>query len=138
MDENKNVNSEELQEEKEELKHRVLVIDDSGLVLRSIKDILQNEYEVKIAVSGKLALRVIPEFMPDVILLDYEMPVMNGAETFDEIRKLPGTATTPIIFLTSMDDKDTIYELMQKKPAGYILKPPNIVKLQEAIVKALG
>ena len=59
-------------------KYTVLLIDDSGLVLRSMKDILQNEYDVKIAISGKLALKMIPEVRPDVILLDYEMPEMNG------------------------------------------------------------
>lgn len=122
----------------DEIKRTVLVVDDSGLVLRSIKETLQNKYEVKIAVSGKLALRIIPEFKPDVILLDYEMPDMNGATTFDEIRKIPGAEETPIIFLTSMDDKDTIVELMCKKPSGYLLKPTNANKLQETISKALG
>lgn len=119
-------------------KYTVLVIDDSGLVLRSMKDILQNDYDVKIAVSGKLALKMVPEIRPDVILLDYEMPVMNGAEVFDEIRKLPDGKDVPIIFLTSMDDRATIVELMQKKPAGYLLKPTKQAKLYSAISNALG
>lgn len=81
---------------------------------------------------------MIPEIKPDVILLDYEMPVMNGAEVFDEIRKLPDGKDVPIIFLTSMDDKDTIVELMKKNPFGYLLKPTNWTKLQENLQKALG
>ena len=119
-------------------KYTVLLIDDSGLVLRSMKDILQNEYDVKIAISGKLALKMIPEVRPDVILLDYEMPEMNGAEVFDEIRKLPAFVNVPIIFLTSMDDKATIVELMKRKPSGYLLKPTNQIRLYEAIHHALG
>ena len=119
-------------------KYTVLLIDDSGLVLRSMKDILQNEYDVKIAISGKLALKMIPEIKPDVILLDYEMPEMNGAEVFDEIRKLPAFVNVPIIFLTSMDDKATIVELMKRKPSGYLLKPTNQIRLYEAIHHALG
>lgn len=119
-------------------KYTVLVIDDSGLVLRSMKDILQKDYDVKIAVSGKLALKMIPEIRPDVVLLDYEMPVMNGAEVFDEIRKLPEGKELPIIFLTSMDDKATIVELMQKKPNGYLLKPTKQTKLYKEIQRALG
>lgn len=119
-------------------KYTVLLIDDSGLVLRSMKDILQNEYDVKIAISGKLALKMIPEVRPDVILLDYEMPEMNGAEVFDEIRKLPAFVNVPIIFLTSMDDKATIVELMKRKPSGYLLKPTNQIRLYEAIHRALG
>lgn len=119
-------------------KYTVLIIDDSGLVLRSMKDILQSEYEVKIAISGKLGLKLIPEVRPDVVLLDYEMPVMNGSEVFDEIRKLPEGKELPIIFLTSMDDKNIIMELMQKKPHGYLLKPAKQAKLHAAIQKALG
>lgn len=119
-------------------KYTVLLIDDSGLVLRSMKEILQNEYDVKIAISGKLALKMIPEVRPDVILLDYEMPEMNGAEVFDEIRKLPAFVDVPIIFLTSMDDKATIVELMKRKPSGYLLKPTNQIRLYEAIRHALG
>lgn len=119
-------------------KYTILVIDDSGLILRNIKDILQNDYDVKIAVSGKLALKMIPEFKPDVILLDYEMPEMNGSQTFDEIRKLPEGADIPIIYLTSVDDRSVIVELMRKKPTGYLLKPVKQAKLREAIMKALG
>lgn len=119
-------------------KYLVLIIDDSGLVLRSMKDILQNEYEVKLAISGRLALKLIPDVRPDLILLDYEMPDMNGSEVFDEIRKLPEGKNIPIIFLTSMDDKNIIMELMQKKPSGYLLKPAKQAKLRAAIQKALG
>lgn len=119
-------------------KYTILVIDDSGLILRNIKDILQNDYDVKIAVSGKLALKMIPEFKPDVILLDYEMPEMNGSQTFDAIRKLPEGADIPIIYLTSVDDRSVIVELMRKKPTGYLLKPVKQAKLREAIMKALG
>ena len=119
-------------------KYTVLVIDDSGLVLRSIKELLQIQYDVKIAISGKLALKMIPEIKPDVILLDYEMPGMNGAEVFDEIRKLPEGENVPIIYLTSIDDKDTIVELMRKNPTGYLLKPTNYKKLQLSLCKALG
>lgn len=121
-----------------EVKHTVLVVDDSGLSLRTIKTALEDKYEVKIAVSGKLALKIIPDFRPEVILLDYVMPEMNGAETFDEIRKLPESNTTPVIFLTSIEDSSIIEEIMQRKPFGYILKPPNLVKLRETIDEALG
>lgn len=122
----------------EEKKYTVLVVDDSGLVLRNIKDTLQSKYEVKVAVSGKIALRSIWDCKPDVVLLDYEMPDMNGDETFDEIRKIPGAEEIPIIFLTSVDDKDTIVRLLCKKPFGYLLKPASATKLLQTIGKALG
>lgn len=119
-------------------KYTILVVDDSGLVLRSIKEMLQEKYNVKIAVSGQLALKFVPESKPDLILLDYEMPGMNGSEVFDEIKKLPDGKDVPILFLTSIEDKHAIDEIMQKKPAGYLMKPPKLNKITEAINQILG
>ncbi len=122
----------------DETRRKILVVDDSGVMLRHIKEILQSNYDICIAISGKMALKQFEEQHPDLILLDYEMPEMNGKETFEVIRKLPGGEEIPIIYLTSMDDKKTILELMLQKPAGYILKPPNRIKLIESIETALN
>lgn len=118
-------------------KKKVLVIDDSGMVLRHIKEMISDEYEVSIAVSGALGLKQLEKVMPDVILLDYEMPDMNGKETFEAIRATKAGKSIPIIYLTSMDDKNTIASLLEQKPQGYLMKPAIKVSLLEAIAKAL-
>ena len=119
-------------------KRTILIIDDSGLVLRSIREVLLPRYNVILANSGKMGIKQFTDYHPDLILLDYEMPEMNGSETFDAIRALPDGDKVPIVYLTSMDDRATIIELMKKKPAGYILKPAKSLKLIEIIAKALG
>lgn len=118
-------------------KYTILLVDDSGPILRSMKEMLQEDYDVKIAVSGMLALKMIPKTKPDVILLDYEMPDMNGAKTFDAIRELPEGKEIPIVFLSGLDDKSIIDELMKKEPAGYLIKPAAKPKLYAIVKKAL-
>ena len=120
------------------LDKKVLIIDDSGMILRNIKMILEGSYTVCLAVSGKVGLTMLEKHKPDVILLDYEMPEMNGIETFAEIRKSPDGANVPIIFLSGVDDEETINNINKCNPAGFIMKPPGSAQLFEAIVKALG
>lgn len=116
---------------------RILIIDDSGIMLRILKLQLSEFYTVDIAVSGPLALKKMQTVMPDLILLDYEMPEMNGEDTFYEIKKLPGGDSVPIIFLSGVDDVITVEKIMSLKPEGYILKPPSTDKLLQLIEKTL-
>lgn len=119
-------------------KKKVLVIDDNGMTLRHIRDLLMEEYDVSIAVSGEIGLKQVEQTKPDIILLDYEMPEMNGKETFEKIRSLKDGEKVPIVFLTSMDDKGTIDDLMALKPAGYLMKPPEANAIKKAIEEALS
>ena len=114
-------------------KYTVLIIDDSGLMLRSMREFLKDEYDVRIAISGEVALKMLNKVIPDIILLDYEMPEMTGIEVFDEIRKLPEGKDIPIYFLTGVDDKAVIERLLAKQPAGYLFKPATQEKLHEII-----
>lgn len=120
--------------EKEEIpKKKILVVDDSPLVLRNIKALLDESYTVFVANSGEQALKFIPKRKPDLILLDYEMPGMDGKETFEAIREDEFAKSIPVIFLTSIADKNQIYEVLKYRPSGYILKPP----VQEELLKRI-
>lgn len=116
---------------------KILVIDDSGLLLRNIKAQLDADFDVQIAVSGVLGIKAFQAAPADLVLLDYEMPGLNGVETYNFIRNLPCGAKVPIIFLTSMDSREIVIEIMKLQPQGFLLKPPNTVKLLEAIRNAL-
>lgn len=117
---------------------RVLVVDDNAATLRSIKAMLENKYSVTLANSGMKALTSIGKSRPDVILLDYEMPVCDGRQTLEMIRADEETGDIPVIFLTSVNDKEHIEAVITLRPAGYLLKPAVPSKLIEAIEKALG
>ena len=117
------------QQEKKQTKKSILVVDDSSLVLRNIKGILEPRYNVFISNSGKQALRFIPEKKPDLILLDYEMPNLDGRQTFKKIREMEEGKDIPVVFLTGVADREHIYAVLQLEPAGYILKPPSSDKI---------
>ena len=124
-------------DKKDVLKKRVMVIDDNPLLLRNMKHLLEKRYQVFIATSGEKALEFIPKKKPDIILLDYEMPGMDGRETFMKIKENPETRNIPVLFLTGISDKAHIYAALELEPAGYILKPAAEEKLFSQIEQAL-
>ena len=68
---------------------------------------------------------------PDLVLLDYEMPVVDGRQVLEMIRSEPDFASIPVIFLTSKNDKESIMKVLELKPEGYLLKtmkPSDIVR----------
>ena len=119
-------------------KMHILVVDDNAMVLRNIKGILQNQYSVAVAPSGVHAFISIGKRTPDLILLDYEMPEMNGKEVLEKLQAEEEYADIPVIFLTSVDNKEIVLELLSLKPAGYILKPVDSMMLLERIENIIG
>ncbi|MGN0154280.1 MAG: response regulator [Lachnospiraceae bacterium] len=124
--------------EKKKMKKSIMVVDDSPLVLRNIKSMLEPQYKVFVSSSGEQALKFIPEKKPDLILLDYEMPKMDGRLTFEKIKEMDGGREIPVVFLTGVADRGHIYAVLQLEPAGYILKPPAVDKLLGVIEEILG
>lgn len=118
-------------------KKTVLIVDDNAATLRSIKGMLERKYNVTLANSGMKAMTSIGKSRPDVILLDYEMPVCDGRQTLEMIRADEEHGDIPVIFLTSVNDKEHIHAVIKLRPAGYLLKPAVPAKLFEAIDKAL-
>ena len=117
---------------------RVLVVDDSPVLLRSMKALLEERYKVIIATSGEQALKFVPTKKPDLILLDYEMPGVDGKETYEILKADDATKDIPVIFLTVMADKEHIYAALETRPAGYILKPPDRERLFQSIEAVLN
>ena len=114
-------------------KKHVLIVDDSPLVLRNIKELLEEKYSVSVATSGTQALLSIGKRRPDLILLDYAMPEMDGRQTLELIRASSDLKNIPVVFLTSMADKEIVSEILKLKPEGYLLKPPNREQLLNQI-----
>lgn len=132
--------SREAEEAKEEQagRKRVLVVDDNGTALRTMKAMLEEHYEVALAVSGAQAMTSIGKKRPDLILLDYEMPVCDGKMTLEMIRADEDMKDIPVIFLTAVNDRANIEAVLKLKPAGYFLKPAVKDKMLAEIAKILG
>ena len=125
-------------EEQAALRPHILIVDDNAMVLRNIKGILETDYSVSVAASGNQAFRSISIRKPDLILLDYEMPEMNGKEVMEKLLEDDETKDIPIVFLTSLDSKQRVMEILALKPAGYILKPADSIALTEKVREILG
>lgn len=118
-------------------KKRILVVDDNGTALRTMKAMLEDQYEVTLAVSGAQALTSIGKTRPDLILLDYEMPICDGKMTLEMIRADDDMKDIPVVFLTAVNDRANIEAVLKLKPAGYFLKPPAKNLLLAEIEKIL-
>lgn len=116
----------------------ILVVDDSALALRSIKAMLDKQYNVVVATSGKMAMDIIKKKRPDLILLDYEMPGWDGKTTLEKIRNDAEIQDIPVIFLTGLSDKKHITAALSLNPAGYFLKPLEKDKVLKAIENILA
>ena len=119
-----------LREQKEHYKRKILVVDDSGAMLRNVKSWLGDRYDVILANSGAMAIKCLSLHRPDLVLLDYEMPVCDGQQVLKMIRTETEFVDIPVIFLTSKDDRESVMKVMALKPEGYLLKtmePERIV-----------
>ena len=104
-------------------KKTILVVDDSKAQLMVMNRILSAKYEVHLASDAMRAMKMLGKSKPDAILLDYEMPDINGKRTFEMIREMEDTQDIPVIFLTGERSEENVRAVMAMKPAGYLLKP---------------
>ena len=108
--------------EAQALKKNILLVDDDASFLKMVKDWLSSDYRVTIVSSGMQAITYIAKNRPDLILLDYEMPVTSGPQVLEMIRSEVGTSSIPVFFLTGKGDKESVTKVLSLKPEGYILK----------------
>lgn len=103
---------------------QILIVDDSAVMRKVARRILDGmRFQTAEAEDGKHALSVCAVSMPDAILLDWNMPIMDGFEFLRELRKMPGGATPKVIFCTTENDVAHIARAMHAGADEYIMKP---------------
>ena len=124
------------EQEKASPKKKILVVDDSLTIRHGMKQLLEGDYEVALAESGVSAIRTITLNRPDLVLLDYEMPIVDGKQTLEMLRSEKSFEDIPVIFLTGRRDTTTMIQVMPLKPAGYhcnLLKDSKPADLKKEI-----
>ncbi len=116
----------------------VLLVDDDPKMLRIIQSMLADKFQVTFATSGSKAIAAILKRRPDLILLDYDMPVADGKVVFEMLRAEEETRDIPIVFLTGLSDEAHVQRVLALRPAGYMLKPPTREKLVGKIEQVLA
>lgn len=116
---------------------RILVIDDDPTLIKVIKPFLESQdYQVQVAVNGEEGIDAIKKQVPDLIVLDVQMPKMNGYTFIFELKKISQAATIPIIVLTSKEGMAEIFKVEGVK--DYIIKPFKPEILLTAINKHIS
>lgn len=116
---------------REGVKPLVMVVDDEATNLNLLKELLQDTFVVRLSPSGERALAYMEELIPDLILLDIEMPGMNGYDVIRAVKKNPNWQGIPILILTAQEDRDSEETAFSLGAVDYIRKP-----ISAGVVKA--
>ncbi len=117
---------------------RILLADDSSTVRTIARMELESAgYSVLEAADGEQALAMAIEHQPDTILLDIEMPVMDGYETVTALKEEPRTADIPVVFLTGRTDAADVVRALKLGGHDYVRKPPEAAELLARVRAAL-
>ena len=118
---------------------RVLIIDDSPSVLRLLQFVFESEhYDVVTAADGAEGLQKIGEQLPDVVITDSIMPVMDGFAFLQKLKEQPITSHIPVIMLTSEDPDSSDQLTREPKPDAFIRKSADFTPLLNKVSVALG
>jgi CheY-like chemotaxis protein len=117
----------------------ILVVEDNDVDLRLLKNILERQgYTVTHAANGREGLSRARQEIPDLIVLDCEMPVLNGIEMCKQIKDAPKTRDIPVLFLTSIKTPTNVIECFEAEAENYLEKPVDPKVLVHEIEHILG
>ena len=110
-------------------KKRILIVDDDPSYAGMVREWIKDSYKADIVTAGMQAISFLLKRPVDLILLDYEMPVVNGPQVLQMLRQEPTTEHIPVVFLTGVGTKEQVSQVLELKPDGYILKSTTRVDL---------
>jgi CheY-like chemotaxis protein len=121
---------------REKPKRRVLIVDDEEGFRDGVADLLSMEgYQVSVARNAVEAVPMLPDFKPEIILLDLRMPLLDGEAFLRGIRGLPATRRVPVVLISAKDELPAIASRVGA--AGYLSKPfeaPQLLALIERVL----
>ena len=115
----------------------ILIVDDNKINLTAAKNALNDVYKVTAVISGEQALRFLSSNTPDLILLDINMPEMDGYEVLEKIRQIDRLMYIPVVFLTADNDAQTESKCLEAGAVDFIAKPFVPAVMQSRIGRAL-
>lgn len=100
----------------------ILIVDDDPTYAKMVRGWIKDQYNINIVTAGMQAIKFLTKNKVDLILLDYEMPVVDGPQVLGMLRSDPDLADIPVVFLTGINSRESIERVLSLKPSGYILK----------------
>jgi DNA-binding response OmpR family regulator len=116
-------------------KRKILIVDDDAEIVELLEDVLERDgrFEIKTASSGYEAGMATEKFRPELILLDYMLPDVNGNVVCQTIRRNPEFENIKIIIISGVVKQDEIAQLLKSGAEDFIRKPFNITELTDKI-----
>ncbi len=118
-------------------KRHILLVDDDITFLKMMQNWFSGIYRTTVVKSGMQAITYLASHTPDLVLLDYEMPITTGAQILSMIRSEPATADLPVVFLTGRNDRESIASIIRLKPEGYLRKSMSKEEIMTAVARVL-
>ena len=120
------------------MKKKILIIDDFEPLLEEISEFLSLEgYKVYTAQNGAEGVQKALQHLPDMIICDIQMPIMDGYDVFRTLEKIPDTSSIPLVFLTAKATPEDFRYGLSLGVDDYLIKPFTIEELLSTIVKRL-
>ncbi len=117
--------------------HKILIVDDEKINIAIVKfGLAEQRYEVAVANDGLEGLEYVKKLKPDLIILDVQMPNMNGYEFMAELKLIEHIIPPPVLMLTANETMQDVFHLEGVK--GYFVKPVELKKLIKKIVECIG
>lgn len=118
---------------------RILIVDDEEVIRELAKDLLENKgYQVLTAPDGRKGVEIAKSQKPDLIIMDVNMPRLNGFQALHEIKKDKKTMSIPVFMLTTRNSEDDMRQGMEEYADKYLPKPFTPQKLLQEIEETLG
>ena len=102
---------------------KIIIVDDNMSYLSIVRNLLKPFYEVYPAPSAAKLFKLADKFIPDLVLLDVNMPVMNGFEAIEVLKENPRYKDIPVVFLTAKDDETSAMKGLELGASDYVTKP---------------
>ncbi|MBI1277229.1 MAG: response regulator [Anaerolineaceae bacterium] len=117
----------------------ILIVDDDYMNRELLQAHMENaRHSVLLANSGAKALEMAAAHLPDIILMDVNMPGLSGYSVCNQLKRSPITQHIPVLLMTAMDDDENIAQAAEVGADGFVSKPFNIERMFEQINRLLA
>lgn len=116
----------------------ILAVDDTPENLDVFKGVLGGDYVIKAAINGMIALKIAEKAPPDLVLLDIQMPGMDGFEVMNRLQAMETTCRIPVIFLTGESDNEIRQRALGMGARGFVTKPIDAAVLNDTVTNILS
>lgn len=114
-------------------KYKVLIVDDEEINIDLLKNTLSDIYNIYVATDGFTCIDIMKKVKPNIVLLDVVMPVRDGFETLEYIKRDPEIAETPVILITALKDVNSVTKGFDQGIEDYITKPFNLSEIKARV-----